>query len=376
MRCQGLAGVHRRRWRHGKTVGGDLAGPGATTTSPPIDRTGCGSPTSPNTAPAKGGSMPPWSSTCSPAGSWAGRSPITCAPNSSSTPSTWPAGDANRTATVVHSDRGTQYTSWLFGHRLREAGLLGSMGKVACAYDNSLMESFFGSMQIELLDRRIWTTRAELTNAIFEWIEAFYNPVRRHSALGLPQPHRPRTTSHRRQRGGMITTPTVSGKPWAGQLRLHDTRHTTATAMIFAGVDDQIVAQLLGHNSVMVTRTVYSHVLKERLSPGSRADDRASGRQSGRRQRPRVAEHRSRRPAAGQTSTSGRLSIEASINANTSSSGNCTDRAKSVGDTDHSTSRVRKARSRSTGVSVGPISRSPGSARRHPLVDMYFTALT
>jgi integrase len=47
-------------------------------------------------------------------------------------------------------------------------------------------------------------------------------------------------------------------------LRLHDTRHTTATAMIFAGVDDQIVAQLLGHNSVMVTRTVYSHVLKER----------------------------------------------------------------------------------------------------------------
>ena len=91
-------------------------------------------------------------------------------------------------STVVHSDRGTQYTSWLFGHRLREAGLLGSMGKVACAYDNSLMESFFGSMQIELLDRRIWTTRAELANAIFEWIEAFYNPVRRHSALGYLSP--------------------------------------------------------------------------------------------------------------------------------------------------------------------------------------------
>ncbi len=47
-------------------------------------------------------------------------------------------------------------------------------------------------------------------------------------------------------------------------LRLHDTRHTTATAMIFAGVDDQIVAQLLGHTNVVVTRTVYSHVLKER----------------------------------------------------------------------------------------------------------------
>jgi putative transposase len=60
--------------------------------------------------------------------------------------------------TILHSDRGTQYTSWLFGHRLREAGLMGSMGKVACAYDNALMESFWGSMQIELLDRRCWTS--------------------------------------------------------------------------------------------------------------------------------------------------------------------------------------------------------------------------
>jgi len=91
--------------------------------------------------------------------------------------------------TIVHSDRGTQFTSWLFGQRLREAGLMGSMGKVACAYDNSLMESFFGSMQIELLDRRTWTTRAELAGAIFEWIEGFYNPHRRHSALGYLSPN-------------------------------------------------------------------------------------------------------------------------------------------------------------------------------------------
>lgn len=90
--------------------------------------------------------------------------------------------------TIVHSDRGAQFTSWLFGSRLREAGLMGSMGKVASAYDNALMESFFGSMQIELLDRRAWTTRAELANAIFEWIEAFYNPRRRHSALGYRSP--------------------------------------------------------------------------------------------------------------------------------------------------------------------------------------------
>ena len=92
--------------------------------------------------------------------------------------------------TVVHSERGTQYTSWLFGHRLREAGLLGSMGRVASAFDNAM---------IELLDRRTWTTRAELATAIFEYIEAFYNPVRRHSALDYRSPtdyERLHTTTH------------------------------------------------------------------------------------------------------------------------------------------------------------------------------------
>ena len=57
------------------------------------------------------------------------------------------------------------------------------MGRVGCAYDNSLMESFFGSMQIEILDRQKWETRHQLSNAIFDWIEGFYNPTRRHSAL-------------------------------------------------------------------------------------------------------------------------------------------------------------------------------------------------
>ena len=90
--------------------------------------------------------------------------------------------------TVVHSDRGSQYTSWVFGHRLREAGLLGSMGRVASSVDNGLMESFWSTMQRELLDRRTWTTRAELASAIFEWIEGFYNPIRRHSALGYQSP--------------------------------------------------------------------------------------------------------------------------------------------------------------------------------------------
>jgi transposase InsO family protein len=85
--------------------------------------------------------------------------------------------------TVLHSDRGTQYTSWSFGHRLRDAGLLGSMGRVGSAYDNAMMESFFGTLQRELLDRRPWQTRKELASAIFEWIEAWYNPRRRHTSI-------------------------------------------------------------------------------------------------------------------------------------------------------------------------------------------------
>lgn len=86
--------------------------------------------------------------------------------------------------TIVHAGRGAQYTSWLFGHRLRQAGLLGSMGRVTSSVDNALIESFWSTMQRELLDRATSETRAQLASAMFEWIEGFYNPTRRHSALG------------------------------------------------------------------------------------------------------------------------------------------------------------------------------------------------
>jgi transposase InsO family protein len=90
--------------------------------------------------------------------------------------------------TVVHADRGSQYTSWVFGHRLRDAGLLGSMGRVASSVDNSMIESFWSTMQRELLDTRIWESPEELGSAIFEWIEAWYNPRRRHTAIGMLSP--------------------------------------------------------------------------------------------------------------------------------------------------------------------------------------------
>jgi putative transposase len=92
------------------------------------------------------------------------------------------------TGTVVHSDRGSVYTSWVFGHRLRQAGLLGSMGRVASSVDNSMIESFWSTLQRELLDTQKWSTKAELASAIFEWIEAWYNPRRRHSSLGMLSP--------------------------------------------------------------------------------------------------------------------------------------------------------------------------------------------
>jgi putative transposase len=94
-------------------------------------------------------------------------------------------GDAR---TIAHSDHGSQYTSWAFGKRLREAGLLGSMGSVGDCYDNAMMESFWGTMQLELLDSKTWQTRDELANAVFEWIECWYNTKRRHSSVGMHSP--------------------------------------------------------------------------------------------------------------------------------------------------------------------------------------------
>jgi len=92
------------------------------------------------------------------------------------------------TGTIVHSDHGSQYTSWVFGQRLRAAGLLGSMGRIGSALDNAMAESFFSRLQLDLLDSQTWATRAELAAAMFEWIEGWYNPHRRHSSLGYLSP--------------------------------------------------------------------------------------------------------------------------------------------------------------------------------------------
>ncbi len=90
-----------------------------------------------------------------------------------------------RDQTIAQSDHGTQYTSWAFDRRLRGAGLLGSMGSLGDAYDNAVAESFFHTLQLELLDEYHWNIRDQLAKAIFDWIEAWYNPRRRHSYVGM-----------------------------------------------------------------------------------------------------------------------------------------------------------------------------------------------
>jgi putative transposase len=101
---------------------------------------------------------------------------------------------------IHHSDRGCQYTSYAFGKRCREAGVMPSMGSVGDAYDNAMAESFFATLERELLSRRRFHSQAEARMAVFEWIEGWYNPHRRHSSIGYRSPvnyERAHDRSHR-----------------------------------------------------------------------------------------------------------------------------------------------------------------------------------
>jgi len=91
-------------------------------------------------------------------------------------------------AVVHHSDHGTQYTSIAFGLRCKQAGVRPSMGSVGDAYDNAMAESFFATLECELLDRVTLRTKAEARMAVFEFIEGWYNPNRRHKGLGQISP--------------------------------------------------------------------------------------------------------------------------------------------------------------------------------------------
>ena len=89
---------------------------------------------------------------------------------------------------IHHSDRGCQYTSVAFGSRCEQAGVVPSLGSRGDCFDNAVTEAFFATLECELLDRRAFRTRAQARTALFDYIEGFYNPHRRHSALGYLSP--------------------------------------------------------------------------------------------------------------------------------------------------------------------------------------------
>jgi putative transposase len=89
---------------------------------------------------------------------------------------------------IHHSDQGSQYTSVAFGKRCAAFGVTQSMGSVGDAYDNAMAESFFASLECELIDRTSFHNRTEARIAVYEYIEGWYNPHRRHSALGQQSP--------------------------------------------------------------------------------------------------------------------------------------------------------------------------------------------
>ena len=94
-----------------------------------------------------------------------------------------PAGEL-----VHHTDQGSQYVALIFGQKLRKAGIAQSMGSRGDCYDNAVCESFHATLEKELLRSCSFKTRQEAKTAIFDWIEAWYNPARRHSRLGYLSP--------------------------------------------------------------------------------------------------------------------------------------------------------------------------------------------
>jgi len=129
---------------------------------------------------------------------------------------------------VHHSDQGCQYTSLAFSRRCEEAGVRPSMGSVGDCFDNAMAESFFATLECELLDRSTFRTRAEAERALFEFIEGWYNSHRRHSALGNLSPIN-FERQHAQRKGGvqapnveLSTEPGNSGNPGQISFGEHD----------------------------------------------------------------------------------------------------------------------------------------------------------
>jgi putative transposase len=97
-------------------------------------------------------------------------------------------GQRRPAGVIHHSDQGSQYTSLAFGKRCEQAGVRPSRGSVGDCFDNAMCESFFATLECELLNRKSFKTQAEARLAVFDFIEGWYNPQRRHSALDYRSP--------------------------------------------------------------------------------------------------------------------------------------------------------------------------------------------
>jgi putative transposase len=128
-------------------------------------------------------------------------------------------GSRKPESVIHHSDQGSQHASLAFGKRCREMGVRPSMGTVGDAYDNAMAESFFASLECELIDRKTFRTKTEARLAFFTWIEGWYNPRRRHSALGYLSPmnyeEKHRAAQANLDKPGLPTGP--GGRPPAGR---------------------------------------------------------------------------------------------------------------------------------------------------------------
>jgi len=136
-----------------------------------------------------------------------------------------------RPAQVIHhSDQGCQYTSIAFGRRCREAGVQPSMGTAGDAYDNAMCESFFGTLEAELLMREHFATHEQARRAIFAWIEGSYNTLRLHSRLGYRSPiefEQLYETTHTASPRGLTTAGQRHGRDRRPAARPWTTRDST-----------------------------------------------------------------------------------------------------------------------------------------------------
>ena len=132
---------------------------------------------------------------------------------------------------IHHSDHGCQYTAIEFGTRCREAGVRPSMGSIGDCFDNALCESFFATLECELLDRATLRTPAEARSAIFDFIEGWYNPHRRHSALDYRSPIAFESAHSPVEAAGAVDAQNASTAPWKTTEQVFHSSHTASSSV-------------------------------------------------------------------------------------------------------------------------------------------------